>query len=234
MYLKDECRRLRQTIKCGLVNWFTVVGEIQDKAVSLQNARLNDVSYFGFNIVGLIVVLAFRVLIYLVRKFIWLTEVFRGLRYLMFLSRVMVAAQCFYNIEFAKKHGDYTYMRMLTLKRYIHAAGDAILELMNRVKTYFIKYWKATRLHMEQYKLKIFLVEKAVIFSLVCYMYYISSSIFYVFLAFSTGILQEMIGNADDADTKFLLGKSITSLLNLPMFAAAFSTHLGIDFFYFI
>ncbi|GJX79556.1 RNA-directed DNA polymerase, eukaryota [Tanacetum coccineum] len=38
----DECRRLRQTIKCGIVNWFTVVGEIHDKAVSLQHARLND------------------------------------------------------------------------------------------------------------------------------------------------------------------------------------------------
>ncbi|GJZ78341.1 hypothetical protein Tco_0643013 [Tanacetum coccineum] len=58
-------------------NGATFQGEIQDKAVSLQHARLNDVSNFGFNIVGLNVVLAFRVLIYLVGKFIWLTEVFR-------------------------------------------------------------------------------------------------------------------------------------------------------------
>ncbi|GJR85500.1 hypothetical protein Tco_0209511, partial [Tanacetum coccineum] len=74
---QDKYRRLQQTIKCGLVKRFTVVGEIQDKAVSLQHARLNDVINFGFNIVGLNVVLAFRVLIYLVGKFIWLTEVFR-------------------------------------------------------------------------------------------------------------------------------------------------------------
>ncbi|GJU95963.1 zinc finger CCCH domain-containing protein 44-like protein [Tanacetum coccineum] len=39
---EDECRRLRQSIKCGLVKRFTV-GEIQDKAVSLQYARLNDI-----------------------------------------------------------------------------------------------------------------------------------------------------------------------------------------------
>ncbi|GKC01735.1 retrovirus-related pol polyprotein from transposon TNT 1-94 [Tanacetum coccineum] len=39
---KDKYRRLQQTIKCGLVKRFTVVGEIQDKAVSLQHARLND------------------------------------------------------------------------------------------------------------------------------------------------------------------------------------------------
>ncbi|XP_076895356.1 zinc finger CCCH domain-containing protein 19-like [Bidens hawaiensis] len=38
---EDECRRLRQSIKCGLVKRFTV-GDIQDKAVSLQSARLND------------------------------------------------------------------------------------------------------------------------------------------------------------------------------------------------
>lgn len=38
---EDECRRLRQSIKCGLVKRFTV-GEIQDKAVSLQSVRLND------------------------------------------------------------------------------------------------------------------------------------------------------------------------------------------------
>ncbi|PWA56507.1 zinc finger, CCCH-type [Artemisia annua] len=39
---EDECRRLRQSIKCGLVQRFTV-GEIQDKAVSLQYARLNEI-----------------------------------------------------------------------------------------------------------------------------------------------------------------------------------------------
>ncbi|KAL8231059.1 hypothetical protein R6Q57_000837 [Mikania cordata] len=38
---EDECRRLRQSIKCGLVKRFTV-GEIQDKAVSLLSVRLND------------------------------------------------------------------------------------------------------------------------------------------------------------------------------------------------
>nr|XP_043615456.1 zinc finger CCCH domain-containing protein 44-like [Erigeron canadensis] len=38
---EDECRRLRQSIRCGLVKRFTV-GEIQDKAVSLQSVRLND------------------------------------------------------------------------------------------------------------------------------------------------------------------------------------------------
>lgn len=43
--------------------------------MSLQYARLNDVSNFGFNIVGLIVVLAFRILIFWVGEFIWLSEV---------------------------------------------------------------------------------------------------------------------------------------------------------------
>ncbi|KAK1357628.1 Zinc finger CCCH domain-containing protein 44 [Heracleum sosnowskyi] len=38
---EDDCRRLRQSIKCGLVKRFTV-GEIQKKAVQLQVARLND------------------------------------------------------------------------------------------------------------------------------------------------------------------------------------------------
>ncbi|KAJ9561840.1 hypothetical protein OSB04_007000 [Centaurea solstitialis] len=41
---EDECRRLRQSIKCGLVKRFTV-GEIQEKAVSLQSVRLNDPLY---------------------------------------------------------------------------------------------------------------------------------------------------------------------------------------------
>lgn len=38
---EDECRRLRQSVRCGLVKRFTV-GDIQDKAVSLQSARIND------------------------------------------------------------------------------------------------------------------------------------------------------------------------------------------------
>ncbi|GAB4847425.1 hypothetical protein Ancab_026482 [Ancistrocladus abbreviatus] len=38
---QDECRRLRQSIKCGLVERMTV-GEIQEKAVALQAARIND------------------------------------------------------------------------------------------------------------------------------------------------------------------------------------------------
>ncbi|GJY28472.1 putative reverse transcriptase domain-containing protein [Tanacetum coccineum] len=45
-----------------------------------------------------------------------------------------------------------------------------------------------------------------------------------------TWTLQEMIGNTDEAETKFQLGKSITSLLNLPMFVVAFSTRLGMVF----
>ncbi|GAB4847502.1 hypothetical protein Ancab_026560 [Ancistrocladus abbreviatus] len=40
-FCEDECRRLRQSIKCGLVERMTV-GEIQEKAVALQAARIND------------------------------------------------------------------------------------------------------------------------------------------------------------------------------------------------
>lgn len=40
-FSEDECRRLRQSIKCGLVKRF-IVGEIQEKALALQSARLND------------------------------------------------------------------------------------------------------------------------------------------------------------------------------------------------
>lgn len=40
-FSKDECRRLRQSIKCGLVKRFTV-GEILEKAVALQAVRVND------------------------------------------------------------------------------------------------------------------------------------------------------------------------------------------------
>ncbi|KAL8118098.1 zinc finger CCCH domain-containing protein 44 isoform X2 [Apium graveolens] len=40
-FSEDECRRLRQSIKCGLVKRF-IVGEIQEKALALQSVRLND------------------------------------------------------------------------------------------------------------------------------------------------------------------------------------------------
>ncbi|KNA12737.1 hypothetical protein SOVF_123140 isoform B [Spinacia oleracea] len=40
-FSEDECRRLRQSIKLGLVERMTV-GEIQEKAVSLQTMRVND------------------------------------------------------------------------------------------------------------------------------------------------------------------------------------------------
>ncbi|KAA8531947.1 hypothetical protein F0562_006336 [Nyssa sinensis] len=38
---RDECRRLSQSIKCGLVKRWTV-GDIQEKAMALQAVRLND------------------------------------------------------------------------------------------------------------------------------------------------------------------------------------------------
>ncbi|PIN26856.1 RNA polymerase I transcription factor UAF [Handroanthus impetiginosus] len=40
-FTEDECRRLRQSIRCGLVKRFTV-GEIQKKAMALQPVRVND------------------------------------------------------------------------------------------------------------------------------------------------------------------------------------------------
>ncbi|CAI9766682.1 unnamed protein product [Fraxinus pennsylvanica] len=40
-FSEDECRRLRQSIRCGLANRFTV-GEIQRKAMALLEVRLND------------------------------------------------------------------------------------------------------------------------------------------------------------------------------------------------
>ncbi|KAL0448458.1 UNVERIFIED_CONTAM: Zinc finger CCCH domain-containing protein 19 [Sesamum latifolium] len=40
-FTEDECRRLRQSIRCGLVKQFTV-GEVQKKAMSLQPVRIND------------------------------------------------------------------------------------------------------------------------------------------------------------------------------------------------
>ncbi|KAF8377877.1 hypothetical protein HHK36_031265 [Tetracentron sinense] len=41
MCFQDECKRLRQSIKCGLINRLTV-GEVQEKAMALQAARVND------------------------------------------------------------------------------------------------------------------------------------------------------------------------------------------------
>ncbi|CAI9780558.1 unnamed protein product [Fraxinus pennsylvanica] len=40
-FSEDECRRLRQSIRCGLAKLFTV-GEIQRKAIALLEVRLND------------------------------------------------------------------------------------------------------------------------------------------------------------------------------------------------
>ncbi|KAF5177710.1 Zinc finger ccch domain-containing protein [Thalictrum thalictroides] len=40
-FSEDECKRLRQSIKCGLISRMTV-GEVQEKAVSLQAVRVND------------------------------------------------------------------------------------------------------------------------------------------------------------------------------------------------
>ncbi|KAJ9550230.1 hypothetical protein OSB04_014275 [Centaurea solstitialis] len=40
-FMEDECKRLRQSIKCGLISRLTV-GDILDKAMELQVARVND------------------------------------------------------------------------------------------------------------------------------------------------------------------------------------------------
>ncbi|XP_019438191.1 PREDICTED: zinc finger CCCH domain-containing protein 19 isoform X2 [Lupinus angustifolius] len=40
-FTEDECKRLRQSIKCGLINRLTV-GNIQDKAFALQAVRVKD------------------------------------------------------------------------------------------------------------------------------------------------------------------------------------------------
>ncbi|WCJ40901.1 nucleic acid binding zinc ion binding DNA binding [Euphorbia peplus] len=40
-FTEDECKRLRQSIKCGLINRLTV-GDIQDKAMALQVVRVED------------------------------------------------------------------------------------------------------------------------------------------------------------------------------------------------
>ncbi|CAN6686092.1 unnamed protein product [Malus baccata var. baccata] len=40
-FTEDECKRLRQSIKCGLINRLTV-GDVQDKAIVLQAVRVKD------------------------------------------------------------------------------------------------------------------------------------------------------------------------------------------------
>ncbi|KAF2301934.1 hypothetical protein GH714_030536 [Hevea brasiliensis] len=40
-FTEDECKRLRQSIKCGLINRLTV-GDIQEKAMALQAVRVED------------------------------------------------------------------------------------------------------------------------------------------------------------------------------------------------
>ncbi|XP_028765673.1 zinc finger CCCH domain-containing protein 19 [Neltuma alba] len=40
-FTEDECKRLRQSIKCGLINRLTV-GDVQDKAMALQAVRVKD------------------------------------------------------------------------------------------------------------------------------------------------------------------------------------------------
>ncbi|OVA12883.1 SWIB/MDM2 domain [Macleaya cordata] len=40
-FSEDECKRLRQSIKCGLISRLTV-GDIQEKAMALQAVRVND------------------------------------------------------------------------------------------------------------------------------------------------------------------------------------------------
>ncbi|XP_076908888.1 zinc finger CCCH domain-containing protein 19-like [Bidens hawaiensis] len=40
-FMEDECKRLRQSIKCGLINRLTV-GDVLDKAMELQPVRVND------------------------------------------------------------------------------------------------------------------------------------------------------------------------------------------------
>ncbi|KAF4369619.1 hypothetical protein G4B88_021424 [Cannabis sativa] len=40
-FTEDECKRLRQSIKCGLINRLTV-GDVQEKAMTLQSVRVKD------------------------------------------------------------------------------------------------------------------------------------------------------------------------------------------------
>lgn len=49
-FTEDECKRLRQSIKCGLINRMTV-GDILDKAMELQAVRVND--WLGTEVVRL-------------------------------------------------------------------------------------------------------------------------------------------------------------------------------------
>ncbi|KAM7265637.1 hypothetical protein ACFE04_003320 [Oxalis oulophora] len=43
-FTDDECKRLRQSIKCGLINRLTV-GDIQEKAIELQASRVKDIGH---------------------------------------------------------------------------------------------------------------------------------------------------------------------------------------------
>ncbi|GLT30650.1 hypothetical protein SLA2020_054410 [Shorea laevis] len=43
-FTEDECKRLRQSIKCGLIDRLSV-GDVQEKAMTLQAARVKDVSF---------------------------------------------------------------------------------------------------------------------------------------------------------------------------------------------
>ncbi|KAL3580712.1 hypothetical protein D5086_018547 [Populus alba] len=45
-FTEDECKRLRQSIKCGLINRLTV-GDIQEKAMAIQAVRVQDVWVFS-------------------------------------------------------------------------------------------------------------------------------------------------------------------------------------------
>ncbi|CAA2935270.1 zinc finger CCCH domain-containing 19 [Olea europaea subsp. europaea] len=40
-FTEEECKRLRQSIKCGLINRLTV-GDVLDKAMEIQAVRVND------------------------------------------------------------------------------------------------------------------------------------------------------------------------------------------------
>jgi hypothetical protein len=40
-FTEDECKRLKQSIKCGLINRLTV-GDIQEKAIALQEVRVKN------------------------------------------------------------------------------------------------------------------------------------------------------------------------------------------------
>jgi hypothetical protein len=40
---EEECQRLRQSIKCGFIKTLTV-GQLEAKAIALQEVKVNDVS----------------------------------------------------------------------------------------------------------------------------------------------------------------------------------------------